>query len=318
MNKLIQVTVLIPCKELDSYTRECLQHTLNMSFQDYEVILLPDSDVVPISNVRIIPTGKVGPSQKRNIGIAHSRGQIIAFLDSDAYPDKDWLSHGIKLFSEPTVSAVGGPNVTPPGVGLLERACGRTLESFMAAFSLRYRYLPMKSREVDDFPACNLLVRKDDLSRVGGFDERFWPGEDTVLCLRLTQELGKRIRYQPEVLVYHHRRKLFLPYLKQIGRYAFTRGQFIRRFPQTSLRPIYFLHSMIMLVLCAAGALTLMSASWIGVAIFSLYIIMVIGSSLNLRDPTESILVSVGTVLTTLTYGTFFMAGLAKRRNQVS
>ena len=310
MNELIRVTVLIPCKELDAYCCECLRHTLSVDFDGYEVLLLPDSDLAPMSGVRIVSTGDVGPSRKRNIGIEHSKGKVIAFIDSDAYPHKDWLRHGVEFFSDSTVSAVGGPNVTPPGVTLLEGACGRTLESFMVAFNRRYRYVPRKGREVDDLPTCNLLIRKDDLLKVGGFDERFWPGEDTVLCLRLTKELRKRILYQPEVLVYHHRRKLFLPYLKQIGRYAFTRGQFVKKFPQTSLRPVYFLHSMIALILCACIVFTLISPSLIGVVILGLYTIAVLVSSWNLHELAESSLAAIGTVLTTFTYGTLFIAGL--------
>jgi glycosyltransferase involved in cell wall biosynthesis len=50
-----------------------------------------------------------------------------------------------------------------------------------------------------------LLVRRSTFERVGGFDERFYPGynEDIDLCLSIKQ-LGQRILYQPRSSVFHH------------------------------------------------------------------------------------------------------------------
>ena len=101
----------------------------------------------------------------------------------------------------------------------------------------------MPAREVDDFPSVNLLVKKQDFIAVGGFDIAHWPGEDTKLCLDLTKKLGKKIIYDPKVLVYHHRRPVLIPHLKQISRYAKRRGFFAKEFPETSFRLGYLLPS---------------------------------------------------------------------------
>ncbi len=84
------------------------------------------------------------------------------------------------------------------------------------------------------------MVRKKDFWAVGGFKSQFWPGEDTKLCHDLVYKLGRKIIYDPRVLVYHHRREIFRPHLEQISRYGVHRGYFVRILPKTSLRLGYF------------------------------------------------------------------------------
>jgi len=57
----------------------------------------------------------------------------------------------------------------------------------------------------------------------------------------LVYKLGKKIIYDPEILVYHHRRQILKDHLKQIGRYGLHRGFFVKILPKTSKRPGYFL-----------------------------------------------------------------------------
>jgi len=137
--------------------------------------------------------------------------------------------------------------VTPHGVSWQEEASGWASASPIGAGPYTYRFLPGKKQSVDDYPSMNLAVRKTDFKRVGGYDSNFWPGEDTKLCLDLTHKLNKKIIYEPKSLVYHHRRPILLPHLKQNGNYGLHRGFFARILPKTSLRPIYFLPSAILI-----------------------------------------------------------------------
>src|SRR5208337_3387414 len=105
------------------------------------------------------------------------------------------------------------------------------------------RYWPVGSiRNVDDWPSVNLLVRKDIFEKVGGFNSKYWPGEDTKLCLDIVKQ-GKKILYDPDVFVWHHRREGIIRHLKQIGGYGLHRGFFARKFPDTSRKLKYFIPS---------------------------------------------------------------------------
>src|SRR6516162_3315272 len=106
-----------------------------------------------------------------------------------------------------------------------------------------YRYVPQAQREVDDFPSVNLLVRRDVFEAAGGFNSKYWPGEDTKLCLKITKDLALKIIYDPAIFAWHHRRELFRGHLKQSTNYALHRGFFAKIYPETSLRPSYFIPS---------------------------------------------------------------------------
>jgi GT2 family glycosyltransferase len=185
----------------------------------------------------------------------------------------------------------------------------------MGGGSYTFRYMPKKQREVDDYPSCNFIVRTSIFDELGGFDTNFWPGEDTKLCLEITKKLGKKIIYDPKVLVYHHRRKLFLPHLKQVGNYAVHRGYFSKRFPETSLRFSYFLPSLFFIFILAGAITSLIFSSFrLGfMAVISVYMALVFISSLN-KDLKSIPFTFLGIISTHLLYGAGFLKGLALRR----
>src|SRR5713101_2970050 len=108
------VSIIVACKEIDSYTNECIRECLQLDYPQFELLVLPDnSGTALVERVRVLPTGPVKPSEKRNTGVSAAKGDIIAFIDGDAYPDKDWLKNSIRYFDNPKVAAVGGPGLTP-------------------------------------------------------------------------------------------------------------------------------------------------------------------------------------------------------------
>jgi len=148
-------------------------------------------------------------------------------------------------------------------------------------------------------------------------------GEDTVLCLEIVKR-GETILYNPHVLVYHHRRKLFAPHLRQVGRYALHRGFFVRRFPQTSFRLPYMMPSALLLGILAGAALAglypplrvwyvvgvLAYLLLTGAAAFPLEALLV-----SMRLPLRAwILTWLGVMATHGVYGFRFLCGLLARR----
>jgi GT2 family glycosyltransferase len=170
---------------------------------------------------------------------------------------------------------------------------------------------------VDDFPTCNLLVRREVLKQVGGFDTTFWPGEDTKLCLEITQRLGMKIIYAPDVIVYHHRRPLFGGHLKQVRSYALHRGYFVKRFPATSFRLSYFLPTFLVAGLIIGGLLSFRVS---GFAIFyaagllAYIAAAVLSAALVSKGWRLTILVASGIIATHLIYGVWFVLGLLSPR----
>ena len=268
--------------------------------------------IVPI---KVIPTGPVSPAHKRDAALAYAKGQILAFIDDDAYPARDWLKQAVKNFSDPTIAAVGGPAVTPSADSLRQKAGGCVYSSLLVSGGFIYRYLPKKTRYVDDYPSCNFLVRRSIFEQLGGFNTEFWPGEDTKLCLKITKDLGKEIIYDPAVLVFHHRRPLFIPHLKQIANYALHRGYFVKRYPQTSLKLPYFVPTLFILALIAGAALSLYSQLFRAIYFFCLILYLSLVFIFSISKELRLIpLVFPGIILTHLAYGFYFSKGLLTKK----
>lgn len=325
------VSVVVPCPNWSWMLDECVKGMAQQTYGNWEMLVLPDAEGpdVPVralpANVRIIPTGKVRPAEKRNLGIKAAKGDIVAFIDDDAYPEPEWLANAMKYFGEEKIGAVGGPGVTPPSDPYMSRLGGRVYGNPLVSGNYRYRYRAGGvRRDVDDFPSCNLFVRKSLLERVGGYRTDFWPGEDTLLCKDMIDS-GYRITYDSWIVVNHHRRALFAPHLRQLGRYGFHRGYFVKRYPSNSLHFSYFIPSLFVAYLAVWAALIL--APWPNVLpawLFCLrlgliavpmlaYLMLVLLTTVSL-NPATWLLTAAGVVASHVTYGVRFVQGLLAKK----
>lgn len=239
----------------------------------------------------------------------YAKGEIIAFLDDDAFPQEDWLKNALVNFSDPAVAAVGGPAVTPPEDNFLQKTSGAIYASALVSGNFAYRYIPGRRQEVDDYPSCNFLVRKSVMQRIGGFNTDFWPGEDTKLC-RDIKKLGYKIIYDPKVLVYHHRREVFGPHLKQIANYARHRGYFAKRFPENSLKIQYFIPSLFVIFLVAGEIFSLLFLPVRPVYFSVITVYLLFAAISSLRSKGLFMHVFAGIILTHIFYGIYFLRGL--------
>jgi len=308
------VSIIIPCKEVADYVKECVKHCKQLDYGNYEVILLPDNALEKVDGVKIIPTGPVTPGAKRNVGIVNSSGEICAFIDSDAYPRRDWLSNAIRYFNDPQVAAVGGPGLTPMEDNIMQEASGYVLSSLMVG-NISSRYKAEKSFESDDIHSCNFIARKTVLEEAGGWNEKYWPGEDTLICLAV-KKAGKKLIEASDVVVYHHRRPLFVPHLKQVSRFGLHRGFFAKRFQGNSFRLTYFIPSLLVLSLFTGVLASLINPFFTNALLLavSLYLILgLIAALLEVRDARLILPVWLGIIATHAVYGVSFLVGLMKR-----
>ena len=314
MRKLPFVSIVIPCTSTNDCSRECVSRCKELDYANYEIILLPDEAPEESDGIKIVPTGPVTPGAKRNIGISNSIGEICAFIDSDAYPRKDWLKNAVKYFEDSDVAAVGGPGLTPEEDSFMQKASGFVLSSFMVG-NLSRRYKSDCFVESDDIHSCNFTARKSVLLETGGWNERYWPGEDTLIC-REMRRLGGKLIEAPDVIVFHHRRPLFKEHLKQVSSYGLHRGYFAKKFKGNSLRSLYFLPSFLVTFLFAGGVLSFFnSLTFSGfLSLMIVYTILCIVASLfEVKGSKLALVVLLGTFLTHISYGFSFIIGLVKR-----
>jgi len=230
--------------------RETVPYVQALAGFEWELLIIPNkienNEWLEDNRIIILESGKVGPADKRDLGAQQASGDILVFLDDDSYPESNILEVASKHFSNSEVIVVGGPGITPPNDSFWQRVSGAVfLSKFTGGAPERYVSVG-QAREIDDWPSVNLMVRKDAFLSVGGFDSKYWPGEDTILCLKLKQT-GKKLIYEPNMIVWHHRRSGFLAHLKQIGAYGLHRGFFAKKYPETSFKLKYFIPAIFVL-----------------------------------------------------------------------
>ena len=102
----MQLSVIIPTYKPTEYLKECLSALVKQTLppDKYEIIIVLNGCNEPyyatinefignekIANTRIIQTNTPGVSNARNIGIDHSAGDYLAFIDDDDYISESYL-----------------------------------------------------------------------------------------------------------------------------------------------------------------------------------------------------------------------------------
>jgi cellulose synthase/poly-beta-1,6-N-acetylglucosamine synthase-like glycosyltransferase len=314
----VEFSIIIPFKRVDGYVRECVRHVSQLDSDSYEVILLPDGNIgEEFMGATVYPTGPVKPSMKRNLGASKSRGKYLAFIDSDAYPEKGWLQTASLYLKDSSTGIVGGPNLQPENDTLMQKAGGDVLSSPLGsgAFSIRYS-VKKEKKEVDELPSCNIFIARELFDRIGGYDTSLLTAEDAKLCFQ-TRGLGKNVVYTPDLIVYHHRRPLFRPHLKQIWTYGRDKARVLDLLPGKR-RITYLLPSLFVIFLLlgfiaqyAVGDMLMIRTMYFSAIV--LYLILISASSIYL-SPRRFFLVIPGIVLTHLAYGIGFIRGAIRKQ----
>lgn len=202
---MLQVSVVIATYNRSRLLFRCLQSLAAQEYpkESYELIVVDDGsnddteDVVlrfseraPLPRVRYRKLPHMGPSKARNFGIEQSSGEIVAFIDDDAYAKRDWLRILMGRFEENNIKAVEG-----------------------AVLNTENKVLPfchyVENRRGGQYLTANMAFRREILKIVGMFDTqfRFAHAEDKELACRVIKAGGK-IAFCDHAVVYHPAREI--------------------------------------------------------------------------------------------------------------
>lgn len=174
----------------------------HLEHPNFEVVVVGDQEHISgyglpariASQVRYVHYPEPNICRARNLAVAASAGEFIAFLDDDAVPEPDWLTELLRGFMFPEVGAVGG---------LVRAADGLTVEWEGGVFDRAAVERPMQfPDDVRAFDAdsqvignefvgtmgANSAFRREAVLSVGGFDEAIhYYLDETDLMLRLAE-----------------------------------------------------------------------------------------------------------------------------------
>ena len=191
------VSVIIPVHNSQEYLAEAVESIRKQNYEPLEIIIIDDGstdDTERIArglgpDIHYLFQQNAGPASARNTGIVASRGEIIAFLDSDDFWPSDRLTVAIRYLEQhPEVGYLLGKQMM-----FMERGCA--VPPWMKAVWL--------SEPQDASNLGVLTARRVTLDRVGLFKSEYRSGEDTEWLLR-ANEAGALMARLPEIVV--HRR----------------------------------------------------------------------------------------------------------------
>lgn len=211
------VSIVIPAYRSERTIARTLAALEKQSFSDFETVVVDSSptgattrEVSRYPWVRLLRTRRrLLPHDARDLAVSVSRGRIIVTTDPDAFPEPGWLMSLLQTF-EKTGEPVTGAILCEGNRSLHH---GIHLHKF-GRWSARR---PPGSIELG--PTVNLLVSREQLDRVGGFQAGGMLG-DTVLSWKL-RESGYVLRFDPGAVVHHAHTGTFQGYLRE----RFRRGR---------------------------------------------------------------------------------------------
>jgi GT2 family glycosyltransferase len=208
---------------------ECLSGLKRLEYSNYEVIVVDDGSrdhcaaIARESGVRVIATENRGLSAARNTGMEAATGEIVVYIDDDAYPDPHWLLYLADAFRGSTHAAIGGPNLAPPDDGAIADCVVNAPGGPV--------HVLLTDTVAEHIPGCNMAFRKSHLQAIGGFDPQFRSaGDDVDVCWRIQQQ-GWTIGFSAAAMVWHHRRNSVRNYWKQQRGYGKAEAQLERKWP---------------------------------------------------------------------------------------
>ena len=211
----VQVSVIVITFERPQFVRACLEHLARLEPRPFEVIVVDASadektaDVVesfPFVRRLSVPDNAGRMTASRNDGLLRANGEVIAFLDDDAYVRETWMTGLRQAFARDEVAAVAGR--TCNGIPGEEQEGVESIGMLLPSGSLTGNFAadPGRLVHVDHGIGANMAFRRVALAKLGGFRDDFGGiggvREDADVFLRL-RALGLQAVFSPSTVVDH-------------------------------------------------------------------------------------------------------------------
>jgi glycosyltransferase involved in cell wall biosynthesis len=195
-----RVSVIIPVYQGERFLAEAVESVLNQTYTNYEIIAIDDGSTDNsceileyfFDKIRYVFQENQGVAAARNRGIQMARGELIAFLDQDDFWCPDKLALQVACFdAQPELGIVhcGWRRVNATGQVLGEVTAWENVPVLDLAGWLQWMPILLSA----------MLVKRECLQRIGGFDPRFKQACDVDLVQRLAL-IGCRTEWVCEIL----------------------------------------------------------------------------------------------------------------------
>jgi len=186
-------SVIIPVYNKEKYIVDTVYSVLNQSYKLYEVILIDDGSsdntlnvlsTINDKKVRIYHKENGGVSSARNFGISNARYEYIAFLDGDDTWKPDFL---LEIYN--SISKYPNECFFATNYNILRNAeyVKRLLPPDLPDISLIPNYFSL-ARNYYLICSSAVVIKKQLLEDIGGFNEEINYGEDIDMWIRIMSQ----------------------------------------------------------------------------------------------------------------------------------
>lgn len=210
------LSVIIPAHNSAPFIAETLDSVLSQGVENMEIVVMNDGStdntgaVVesyvkkhgPEKIIHLKHETPAGPSAARNEAIERARGRLIAFIDADDI----WLPNTLQkridyLESHPETVLVSADVQNFNSKGVIDESYFKSRKVYQAFKAADYELADLFSFVLN---VClvftsTVVVRKNCILEVGGFDESLHVGEDKELYFRLARRYKMKIF--PEIML---------------------------------------------------------------------------------------------------------------------
>ncbi|MBM3156480.1 MAG: glycosyltransferase family 2 protein [Chloroflexi bacterium] len=216
------ISAVVCSHSLENYDNliEAIDSLLKQTHSEREVIVVVDGNKALYEKIggrfsvneavkTVLVENNIGVSGARNAGIRVARGDVIAFMDDDAFADREWMDKLDATYRNYDTIGVGGkilPVWTQGAPDYLPE------ELYWLAGVTHKGFAEEKIGEVRNAFGPNMSFRREVFDKVGlfnenlGFAERrvfYIQAEEPEFALRVRRETGKGVIYNPEAVVFH-------------------------------------------------------------------------------------------------------------------
>ncbi len=201
----MKFSIIIPVYNTSAYLERCISAVKSMDFpaNEYEILAVDNNStdgslelLSKFEGIRVLRENKQGSYAARNLAVRESKGEFLAFTDSDCMPLPNWLKSIESALQDPSRQIVMGPRIAESK---------RRSVQLLAAYESKKDELVFESTSPDLYYGFtnNMGVRKSAYDRCGPFEER--PrGADTIFVRRVVNEFGcHAVCYNKQMLVRH-------------------------------------------------------------------------------------------------------------------
>jgi len=212
----VAVSIIVTCKNNAETIGECLQTLVEQDFPHdvIEIIVVDACSTDGTPDIAKKFTEKVyvesmNAAEAYNFAQKLASHPILGFVDSDAKVENGWLKKLVPHLSEPNVAGVSGTIETWNTQNPWARSIGYEIKN-------RYNRIGKYTQRI---ATMNLLLKKNIIEEIGGWNEEMPSQYDTEFGYRLTQR-GYKIAYEPSAKCYHFNRQNLKAYWHQQLQYG--------------------------------------------------------------------------------------------------